>query len=67
MNKQTEDGTKQLHKQTGPLRLQIGQRFPNRTVSDLLDGQLQHLWQTGCQHSDEEWGGGAADVQHAGW
>lgn len=36
-------------------------------MTDLLDWQLQQLWQAGRQHPDEERGGGAADVQHAGW
>lgn len=44
----------------------VGQ-FWNRILTDLLDWQLQQLWQAGCQHSNEKWGGGAADVQHAGW
>lgn len=33
----------------------------------LLDGQLQQLWQAGCQHTNEKWRGWATDVQHAGW
>lgn len=32
----------------------------------LLDGQLQQLRQAGRQHANEEGGGRAADVQHAG-
>lgn len=43
----------------------ILKRF-NRILTNLLDGQLQQRWQAGCQHPNEEWGGGAADVQHAG-
>lgn len=38
----------------------------NRFLTNLLNGQLQQLWQAGGQHPDEERGGGAADVQHAG-
>lgn len=35
-------------------------------ATDLLDGQFQQLRQAGRQHADEEGGGRAADVQHAG-
>lgn len=38
----------------------------NRVVTDLFNGQLQQLWQAGCQHPYEEWCRGAANVQHAG-
>lgn len=42
-------------------------QFWNKFHADLLDGQLQQLWQAGCQHANEKRGGWAADVQHAGW
>lgn len=41
--------------------------FFYRIRTDLLNGQLQQLWQAGGQHPNEEGCGGAADVQHTGW
>lgn len=48
-------------------RLNKGLVLETQFLTNLLNGQLQQLWQAGGQHPNEKRCGGAADIQHAGW